>query len=208
MDVDESIAASSDRVIQAEKESPKLEPKVQPRTVADDDIAKLWDKPVDHERGSQTGSDKNNSSDEDSNLCDRPVTESAMAWDGQDSQDPNNTEYWDNVNQQARQALWEMTGNDATLSGDKYPDISEWAEENARPVEERAGCEVPGCQCNGRVEYMGWGSDYMTETDDSEYEDPVDRDNRLYVESCNYDLSADMTPMTYPSPTKEPTPEV
>ena len=105
--------------------------------------------------------------------------------------------------------MWEMTGNDATLSGDKYPDIvkniarmtiSAWAEENARPVKERAGCEVPDCQCNGRVEYMGWGSDYMTETDDSEYEDPVDRDNRLYVESCNYDLSADMTPMTYTPP--------
>ena len=98
VDVDESITASSDRVIQAEKESPKLEPTVQPRTVADDDIPKLWDKPVDHERGSQTGSDKYNSSDEDSNMCDRPVTESATAWDGQDSQDPNNTEYWDNVN--------------------------------------------------------------------------------------------------------------
>ena len=44
---------------------------------------------------------------------------------------------------------------------------------------------------------MGWGSDFMKETDDSEYEDTVDRDNRLHVESCNYDLSADMTPMTY-----------
>ena len=47
---------------------------------------------------------------------------------------------------------------------------------------------------------MGWGSDFMTETDDSEYEDTVDRDNRLHVESCNYDLSADMTPMTYTPP--------
>ena len=36
---------------------------------------------------------------------------------------------------------------------------------------------------------MDWGSEDMTETDDSEYEDPVDRDNRLYVENCNYDLS-------------------
>ena len=86
--------------------------------------------------------------------------------------------------------------------------ISAWAEENARPVEERAGGEVPGCQCNGRVEYMGWGSDYMTETDDSEYEDTVDRDNRSYVENGDYDFSADMTRMTYTPPTKEPTPEV
>ena len=71
---------------------------------------------------------------------------------------------------------------------------------NALPVEERTGCEVPGCQCNGRVEYMDWGSEDMTETDDSEYEDPVDRDNRLYVESCNCDLSEGMTPRTYTPP--------
>ena len=47
---------------------------------------------------------------------------------------------------------------------------------------------------------MDWGSEDMTETDDSEYEDPVDRDNRLYVESCNYDLPEGMTPMTYTPP--------
>ena len=169
----------------------------------------MWDKPVDRERGSHTGSDKDISSDEDSNAFDRPFTESATAWDSQDSQSPSNMEHWRNVNHQARQVMWEMSGNDANLSGDKYPDIvkkiarmtiSAWAEDNARPVEERAGCEVPGCQCNGRVEYMGWGSEDMTETDDSEYEDPVDRDNRLYVESCNYDLSEGMTPMTYTPP--------
>ena len=81
-------------MIQAERESPKLEPTVQPRTVANDDIPKLRDKPVDHQWGSQTGSDRNYSSEEESNLCDRPVTETATAGDGQDSLDPNNTEYW------------------------------------------------------------------------------------------------------------------
>ena len=149
------------------------------------------------------------SSDEDSNLCDRPATESATECDGQDSQDPNNKEYWINVNLQAREAMREMTGTDANLSGDKYPDVVKeiarmtmraWAEHDALPVEQRTGCEVLGCQCNGRVEYMGWGSEDMTETDDSEYEDPVDRDNRLYVESCNCDLSEGMTPRTYTPP--------
>ena len=43
----------------------------------------------------------------------------------------------------------------------------------------------------------------MTETDDSEYEDPNDRANRLYVESCNYDLSEGMTPMTYTPPLRK-----
>ena len=204
VDVEESITVTSDRVFQADKESPKLEPTVQPRTVADDDIPKLRDKPVDCERGSHTGSDMDMSSDEDSNLCDRPATESATEWDGQDSQDPNNKEYWINVNLQAREAMRETTGTDASLSGDKYPDVVKeiarmraWAEHDALPVEQRTGCEVPGCQCNGRVEDMDWGSEDMTETDDSEYEDPVDRDNRLYVESCNCDLSEGMTPRTY-----------
>ena len=105
VDVEESITVTGDRVFQADKESPKLEPTVQPRTVADDDIPKLRDKPVDRERGSHTGSDKDILSDEDSNVFDRPVTESATAWDSQDSQGPSNTEYWQNVNRQARQAM-------------------------------------------------------------------------------------------------------
>ena len=36
-------------------------------------------------------------------------------------------------------------------------------------------------QDEGRIEYMEWGSDDMTDTDDSEWEDPDERENRLYV---------------------------
>ena len=60
VDIDEPIPADSDRVIQTENESPKLERTVQTRTVVNDDIPKLGDKPVDPDRGSQTGSDGNN----------------------------------------------------------------------------------------------------------------------------------------------------
>ena len=81
--------------------------------------------------------------------------------------------------------------------------IRAWAEYNTRPVEERSGCEVPGCHCNGHVEYMEWGLEDMTETDDSEYEDAVDRAYRSYVESCNYDLSEGMTPMTHTPPLRK-----
>ena len=50
---------------------------------------------------------------------------------------------------------------------------------------------------------MEWGSDDMTETDDSEYEDPDERANHLYVESYNYDLSEGMTPETYTPPLRK-----
>ena len=70
-------------------------------------------------------------------------------------------------------------------------------------VEQLSGCRIPGCRCEGRIEFMEWGSDDMTETDDSEYEGSMDRANRLYVESYNYDLSEGMTPMTYTPPLRK-----
>ena len=57
-------------------------------------------------------------------------------------------------------------------------------------VEEPYPCEFPGCQCGGG----GGGIDFtklvvdMTDTEDPEYEGPMDRANRLCVESYNYDL--------------------
>ena len=50
---------------------------------------------------------------------------------------------------------------------------------------------------------MEWGSDDMTETDDSENEGSMDRANRLFVESYNYDLSEGMTPVTYTPPLRK-----
>ena len=50
---------------------------------------------------------------------------------------------------------------------------------------------------------MEWGSDDMTETDDSEYEDPDERAIRLNVESDNYDLSEGMTPEIYTPPLRK-----
>ena len=43
-----------------------------------------------------------------------------------------------------------------------------WAEHDALPIEQQTGCEMPGCQCNGRVEFMFRDSEDRTETDDSE----------------------------------------
>ena len=71
---------TSDPGFQSDKESPELEPMVQPRTVVDEDIHEVRDKIDDRGRRTRTGSDQDISSDEVSNLSDRPVTESATAW--------------------------------------------------------------------------------------------------------------------------------
>ena len=42
-----------------------------------------------------------------------------------------------------------------------------WAESGEPLVEQLSGCRIPGCQCEGRIEDMEWGSEDMTETDDS-----------------------------------------
>ena len=65
------------------------------------------------------------------------------------------------------------------------------ADEEESHVEQFSGCRIPGCQCEGRIEYMEW---------DSEWEDPDERVNRLWVEQYNYDLIEGMTLMTYTPP--------
>ena len=47
---------------------------------------------------------------------------------------------------------------------------------------------------------MEWDSDDMTDSEDSEWEDPEERENRLWVEQYNYDLIEGMTLMTYTPP--------
>ena len=73
-------------------------------------------------------------------------------------------------------------------------------DEEESQVEQFSGCRIPGCQCEGRIEYMEWGSEDMT--DDSEWEDPDERKNRLYVERYNLDVFEGMTPLTYTPPTR------
>ena len=80
-------------------------------------------------------------------------------------------------------------------------DCSEDEEESQ--VEQFSGCWIPGCQCEGHIEYMEWGSEDMTDTDDSEWEDPDEREKRLYVECYNFDLFEGMTHLTYTPPTRK-----
>ena len=98
------------------------------------------------------------------------------------------------------EAMTEMAGNDPNISRDDYSDLVDqlvretmraWAKSSESQTKQFYGCRMPDCQCDGSIEIMEWGSVDMRETDDSEYEDPDDRANRLYVEeSLNSEPSA------------------
>ena len=88
-DIEESISGSIVHGVLTEEESPNLEPMVQPRMVADEDIHTVRDRKDNRVRRRRTESDKDISSDEDSNLLDRPVTESATAWAESDTDLPS-----------------------------------------------------------------------------------------------------------------------
>ena len=118
----ESSSVTSDRGFQADRESPESEPMVQPRMVVDKDIHEVRDMIDDRRRRTRTGSDQDISSDEDSNLSDRPVTESATAWAKQDSRCPSK-EYWKNFGRPVIEAMTERARNDAKFYRDDYPDL-------------------------------------------------------------------------------------
>ena len=62
-------------------------------------------------------------------------------------------------------------------------DLADFSADEEEPqVEQFSGCRIPGCQCEGRIEYMEWDSDDMTDSEGSEWEDPDERANRLWVE--------------------------
>ena len=50
-------------------------------------------------------------------------------------------------------------------------EIQTLADEEESQVEQFSGCRIPGCQCEGCIEYMEWDSDDMTDSEDSEWED-------------------------------------
>ena len=165
VDVEESITVTSDRVFQTDRNHPHLEPTVQPRTVADDDIPNLRDKPVDREQGSHTGSDKDISSNQDSNVFDRPFTESATAWDSTiddgflaDEESPNFEHMVqprtvaDNVNRTVRnrnntRGRWSGPGSENDISSDENSNLFN------QPVTESATARA-GIETNSFSENM------------------------------------------------------
>ena len=170
-----------------------------------------------HSLGEQWENMSTNSMDMESEQNERPTYGSTMRRRVSDTRVPPNTEEDEDIDYPWTDRLLERESdknssidiqqNDRTF---QFNEVTIYVSENSMSnfsdddeetgVEQLSGCRIPGCQCDGRVAVMEWGSDDMTETDDSEYEGSIDRANRLYVESYNYDLSEGMTPRTYNPP--------
>ena len=63
------------------------------------------------------------------------------------------------------------------------------SDEEESQVEQISGCPIPGCQCEGNIEYMEWNYDDLSDSEDSEWEDPGQRSIRLSVERYNLDMT-------------------
>ena len=83
-------------------------------------------------------------------------------------------------------------------------DIADFSsDEEESQVEQITGCRIPGCQCEEGIDVMKWNYDDLSESDDSEWEDPGQRSIRESVERYNLDLFEGMTPMTYTPPPRK-----
>ena len=124
---------------QTDEESHNSEPTVPPGTVADEDIPTGRDKKDNRGRRRQAGSDADISSDERSDLFDRPFTESVTVWAGSDSHFPSD-EHSKNFGRPVMKAMTAWAGSDADISSDVRSDLFD------RPVTEsmtaRAGSDT------------------------------------------------------------------
>ena len=182
-----------------------------------------------HSLGEQWENMSTSTIDMESEQNERPTNGSPMGWRGSDTRVPPNTEEDEDINDPWTACVLNEEFNISNYRKDiQYNYVTICEKENSSvnsgtdggnsdigvladfsddeeesEVEQFSGCRIPACQCEGRIEYMEWGSDDMTETDDSEYEDPDERANRLYVECYNYDLSKGMTPEIYTPPLRK-----
>ena len=88
-EVQESNCRTSEMGFQMEEESPQLEPALQPRTDADENIPSCRDKKDNYGPQKRAGSDTYFLSGEHSEFFDRPVTESVTARAGSDTDFPS-----------------------------------------------------------------------------------------------------------------------
>ena len=83
-------------------------------------------------------------------------------------------------------------------------DLADFSSDEEEPqVEQISGCRIPGCRCEEGIGNMEWKCDDLSDSEDSEWEDPGQRSIRLEVEHYNLDLFEGMTPMTYTPPPRK-----
>ena len=82
-------------------------------------------------------------------------------------------------------------------------DLADFSSDEESQVEQISGCRIPGCQCEEGIEHMEWNYDDLSDSEDSEWEDPGQRSIRLSVERYNLDLFEGMTPLTYTPPPRK-----
>ena len=89
----------------------------------------------------------------------------------------------------------------------KNSDIGDLADfssdEEESQVKQISGCRIPGCRCEEGIGNMEWNYDDLSDSEDSEWEDPGQRSIRLEVEHYNLDVFEGMTPMTYTPPPRK-----
>ena len=149
-DIVESVSVTGDRDFQADMGSPESEPMAQPRTVVDGNFQDVSDNIDDRGGWPRTGNDQNIYSDEDSFFFDRPVAGSPTVGDWLDG--PSIIDGI-NVGRMVIEEMREMASDEANFSADNDSGPVKriarelrraWAENNAKPVEERESCQVPG----------------------------------------------------------------
>ena len=164
----------------------------------------------------------NISSDEVSNLCDRPVMDSEMKWDNEVLPEPSDPRFGPCIKRMVYEAL---ERDEDTLVDDEYPEIIKcivknvwmlrraWYEHDTRLEEQQTVCTTPGCQCDRRYDLMFRKLVYGMDTDDSESENITHWNKRSYGMSNTNNYSEGMAPRTYtppppPPPKEETMPEV
>ena len=120
-----------------------------------------------HSLGEQWENMSTSTIDMESEQNKRPTNGSPMGRRGSDTRVPPNTEEDEDIIDSSVNSGTDGGNSDIGVLAD-FSDDEEESE-----VEQFSGCRIPGCQCEGRIEYMEWGSNDVTETDDSSMKIPM-----------------------------------
>ena len=64
-------------------------------------------------------------------------------------------------------------GSGTDVRNSDIGDLADFSsDEEESQVEQISGCPIPGCPCEGSIEYMEWDYDDLSDSEDSEWEDP------------------------------------